>query len=335
MSAIFFGWISDLTRNRRVWTAFGLIMSCVTLNLFRWAENFGQILSLIIFWQLGLNMMLAPLTAWAGDCVPDQQKGFLGGLMSIAPAMGSITGVFVTLPGFAASDMRLTIVSILVLSFVLPLLLFGKAAPAQTFQTNRAKTHDLMPINKPVVQMWVARLIVQVTEATLFAFLFLWLRSIDPMAKDVFSASVFSGALILAIPLSLMVGRWIDRSNDAILPLAIAPLLAAVGLLAMAFAPVIKFAVVGYMVFGISIALFLSLHAAQTLNILPRPHRRGLDLGLFNLTNTLPSMIMPWLTLVFVPLFGFAGLFMVLSVLSAIASMILVSLRAATRRGNL
>jgi hypothetical protein len=68
------------------------------------------------------------------------------------------------------------------------------------------------------------------------------------------------------------------------------------------------------------------LHSGQTLRVLPTPRHRGRDLGIFNLTNTVPSLIMPWLTLALVPSFGFAGLFALLALLAFTSAMILTVL---------
>ena len=57
--------------------------------------------------------------------------------------------------------------------------------------------------------------------------------------------------------------------------------------------------------------------------MLPRPARRGRDLGFFNLTNTVPSLIMPWLTVALVPRLGFGALFGVLAALAIMAPLIL------------
>ena len=51
--------------------------------------------------------------------------------------------------------------------------------------------------------------------------------------------------------------------------------------------------------------------------ILPRPDRRGRDLGLFNLANTVPSLVMPWLAMALVPMFGFPALFLLLAAANA------------------
>jgi hypothetical protein len=86
-------------------------------------------------------------------------------------------------------------------------------------------------------------------------------------------------------------------------------------------------AVAAYVVFGLATTVFLSLHGGLTLRVLPDPRRRGRDLGIFNLTNTVPSLIMPWLTIAIVPARGFAGLFAVLAVLASAAAALLFTLK--------
>ena len=68
---------------------------------------------------------------------------------------------------------------------------------------------------------------------------------------------------------------------------------------------------------------FHSLQNGKTLRVLPRPQNRGRDMGFFNLTNTIPSLIIPWLTLAMVPTFGFNGLFFILAALAGISTLLL------------
>src|SRR3546814_10547895 len=96
---------------------------------------------------------------------------------------------------------------------------------------------------------------------------------------------------------SLASGRWADRNDRPFLPLVVTAAVSAAGMVGMALATEPDMAKASYLVFGIATTVFLSLHASQTLRILPRSDRRGRDLGLFNLTNTVPSLIMPWLTI--------------------------------------
>ncbi|VVT06789.1 MFS transporter [Erythrobacter sp. EC-HK427] len=326
-----FGWASDLTRalpwGRRGWIATGLMVSSLLLANMSVVTHLPVLIAMLVAWQFALNMMLAPLAAWAGDTVPDHQKGLLGGLLASAPAMGALVGALITIPGLASPDTRLILVAVLVILCVAPALLFGKPAGFPELVDPVASTAVRRPSQKRgvVVRMWLARLLVQIAEAALFAYLYLWLRSIAPGFSDNEAAQIFFGVLLVTVPVALWVGRWADRVDRPIFPLTIAAGVAAAALLSMAIAPNLVMALAAYAVFGLSAHVFLSLHSAQTLRVLPRPERRGRDLGLFNLTNTVPSPIMSVLTLTLVPVFGFDGLFVLLSGLASLACLCLLS----------
>ena len=322
---IAFGYLSDVTGNRRGWIWAGLILSCSLLFAVTRAHDLPTLIVLIVGWQLALNMMLAPLAALAGDRVPDAHKGLLGGLMAFAPGLGALSGAAVTIPGLALPDARLALVAGIVACCVVPVLLVRLPPrvpdpPADADAGPRRLWQGAMP------RMWLARLAVQIAEAALFAYLFVWLRSIDPALSDNQTARVFSAVLILSAPLALLGGRWADRQERPLLPLVICAAISACGLGGMALSGTLFSAIAAYALFGIASSVFLALHSAQTLRVLPRSDRRGRDLGLFNLTNTLPSLIMPWLTLALVPWFGFAGLFVVFAALALGAGLLLLPL---------
>lgn len=326
---IAFGWLSDHTRMRRPWIAAGLALSSLLLVSVREAGSQAALIAVIVVWQVALNMMLAPLSAWAGDCVPDRQKGFLGGLLSLAPALGALSGAIVTLPGLAGPDTRLVLVAALVVLMVAPVLLFGggRIRPELMVDEPLADRPLARLRTTRAARMWLARLLIQIAEAALFAYLLLWFLSIDAGFGDNDTATIFSIVLFLAVPVALLAGRWSDRANRPIKPLIAAALVAAAGLTNMALAESLAIAIAGYVVFGLAASVFLALHTAQTLRVLPRPTRRGRDLGIFNLTNTVPSLIMPWLTLALVPAFGFDALFALLACLALAAALLLLTVR--------
>jgi MFS family permease len=326
---IMFGWLSDITGHRRGWIFGGMVLSSGLLVALIRADSLPLLIGLLIAWQLALNMMLGPLSAWAGDVVPDRQKGVLGGLLALAPAIGALSGTLLTIPGMAQADTRMLLVAGMVMACVLPLLLFGR--PAAFPELMQPEDRPPLPLaERPksiVARMWLARLLVQIAEAALFAYLYLWLRSISPEIDDNDASQVFGGVLLLAVPVTLLVGRWADRADRPILPLGVAAGTCAFALMVMALAPGLPFALAGYALFGLAAGVFLALHTAQTLRVLPRPQNRGRDMGLFNLTNTVPSLIMPGLTLALVPVFGFAGLFVLLAALAGMACVLLFTAR--------
>jgi MFS family permease len=336
-----FGWLSDRSKGRRSWIVAGLVGSSVLLPAMQFATGPVMLIAMIICWQIALNMMLAPLLAWAGDCVPDFQKGLLGGLLALAPALGALSGTLVTLDGFASSNGRLLWVAALVIALVSPVLLFGKPVSMPHLMAPQFGTDDLPLPNDAqqagqnrgvVLRMWLARFLVQIAEASLFAFLLLWFKSLDPDFGENRASGIFTAVLGAAVIFSLMVGRWSDRTDRPILPLALCSGLAALGLAIMAMAPTMLVAISGYVIFGLGSNIFLALHSSQTLRVLPSRRTRGRDLGVFNLTNTVPSLIMPWLTLALVPTYGFGALFILLTGLAVMASVLLFTINSRTRQ---
>lgn len=321
------GMISDRSRVRRPWIVAGLVMSCALLMLIGEARTISEVVLLVMGWQVALNLMLAPLLAWAGDCFPDRQKGELGGAMALAPALGALAGSLVTYADLVPPDARLTLVAGLEAALVLPALIFGsKRVRTQLMQPRAVRTEagDARP-DHAMRRMWAARFLVQVAEGGMFAFLLFWLRSIAPGFSEHTAANIFSAVLVCAVPASLLLGRWSDRHGRPIQPLAGAAVMCAAGLGVMAAAGTLAMAIAGYVLFAIAAAIFLSLHASQTLRVLPAPQHRGRDLGLFNLTNTLPAMAMPWLTVLLVPAFGYSALFALFALLALVSAGLLAS----------
>ena len=333
LSNIAFGWLSDRLGNRRLFIWAGLIASSALLLAIGQAATLPQLLVLIVAWQVALNMMLGPLTALAGDSVPDAQKGMLGGLLSLAPGLGAVGGALVTWSILPDPQMRLAIVALMVCACVLPLLLAGRGRPfPQLMKDGAAGDSGEVTVAAPshrslAVRMWLARFLVQVADAALFAFLYTWFRQLSADFGDDDTARLFGVVLVLAIPLTLIVGRWSDRAGRPILPLAVSSAIAGLALLAMAASGAVLPGIAAYAVFGLATSLFLSLHAAQTLRVLPRPSRRGRDLGLFNLTNTLPALTMALLSLDLIPRLGFSGFFALLAGLVLAAAALLASAR--------
>ncbi|EAQ27865.1 membrane protein, putative [Erythrobacter sp. NAP1] len=326
---IIIGMLSDRSGRRLPWIVAGLAGSSMLLIAIDRASSVSELILFVMLWQVALNMMLSPLFAWAGDCFPDEQKGTLGGALSLAPAMGAIAGSLVTFELLVPTGMRLEVVALMVIVLMVPVTVLGRDRVRPELMQPREQTTQTVSKasdRSTVARMWLARFLIQISEAGLFAFLLFWLRSIVDGFHENTAANIFSIVLVVSVPLALVAGRWSDRAGRPILPLSVCAVLAALGLGTMAIAAGLELAIAGYVVFGIGASIFLSLHTAQTLRVLPQPQHRGRDMGIFNLTNTVPSIVMPWLTLTLVPSFGFAALFALFAGFALLAAILLAAL---------
>jgi hypothetical protein len=282
------------------------------------AQSEAAIIAAIIAYQLVLNMLLSPLTAWAADTVPDSEKGLLGGLLAAGPPIGALAGVLATLPGVSSKGLQLGLVCMLILGLVMPLLFERAPSELKTIPDQPRRTGKL---RIDFGLLWLARLLVQIAGAMLFAFLLYYFQSLAVPETQAQVALISAVTLTCAFPITLAFGRLSDRLGPRKPFLIAAALVAAVGLGLMAMDGGTTQSIIGYGTFGCATAVYLSLHSAYSMQLLPSPGRRGRDMGILNLTNTLPSIIAPLLAIWLVPGRGFSLLLTVLAgmlVLSAL-----------------
>jgi MFS family permease len=320
-----FGWASDLVGTRKAWATAGLFLTIGSYAFLYFASTLAATILAIVVYQLSLNMMLSPLMAWAADAVPNEQKGLLGGWLAAGPPIGAVAGVVATLPVLGHEWMQLGIVCVLVFVLTGPLLLWSPSAASRPIPPVR---RDPMRLRLDFGLLWLARLIVQVAGAVLFSFLLLFFKSMPERITQSNIALLSAATLTVAFPITLAVGRLSDRLGPRKAPFLISAVIAAgLGLLVMALKRGVALAMLGYALFECSIAVFLSLHSAYAMQVLPSPARRGRDMGVLNLTNTFPSLIAPLLAVWLVPGNGFVVLFCVLAGLMGIASIFLLMVR--------
>lgn len=331
VSNIGFGWASDVTGTRRGWVAVGLALTLASYALIHAAATPIAIVGAVILYQAALNMMLSPLAAWAADTVPDAQKGLLGGLLGAGQPIGALAGVLVTLPFLRGQGMQLTAVCAILVALTLPLLVMatprvtriGSSAPRPAQLTMRRVDLSLL---------WLARLLVQIAGSVLFAFLLYYFHSLPGRPASEADVARLSGiTLIAAMPLALLLGRASDRIG-ARRPFLVGTALAmSAGLAVMGLRPDFGMAVTGYALFGCGLTIFLSLHSVYAMQLLPSASHRGRDLGLFNLTNTLPALLSPLLAVGLAPEYGFEGLMIALALLVAVAAALIFVMRDDTK----
>lgn len=324
------GALSDRFSNgaggRRPWVLAGLVATAAAYGLLGVVDTVAGLLVAVALFQAGLNLMLAPLSALAADEVPDAQKGLLGGLMGATYPLGALSGVVVMA---APPDARLAVTIALAAVLMAPFLAVFRARAATARFT--APTTDVRARKaRGLAATWAARLLVQIAGAILFAYLLYYFEGVEvagaklsPDRMAVRVAWLCGVAAAVTVPLSILLGRLSDMVQSRKPFLQGAAACAAGGLVLMALFPDWAVAAWGYGLFAISSAIFLALQSTYAMQLLPSPEHRGRDLGVLNLTNTLPSIIGPGLAYAALQAGGFRPLLLLLAGLAVLAALLM------------
>ena len=309
---ILWGHVSDRLGLRLPLSALGLVAIGLSSLAIAWSRDPVALVCSVAVWQLGINLFLAPLAAYGADTIPNRQKGVLGGLLALGPGIAAMSTVAISLapPSLPA---QLALILLIVLLCFAPLLGMGRSAPAAE-PIPDAGAFRQGGSRLALVQLWVARLIVQVAEGIIFVFLFYYLRSLSggALAPERF-ALINVVAQLSALPVALFAGRRSDRTGSRRSALFVMIVLLTTGLVGMSLAEDWPAAALGYTLFVIGSTSFLALHSAFAMQQLRNPARFGRDLGLFNLTNTLPALASPLLAALVIGRVGYDWLLLALA----------------------
>jgi MFS family permease len=327
-SNILFGWLSDrsLARGggRRRWLTIGAGLTLAAYAGIALAAKPITIVLAVAGFQFAVNGLLAPLMAIMADEVPDAQKGVAGGLLALGMPAASAVGAL--LLGIDTLDQtgRLLIVPLVSAAACLPLLFITHRPGAQPVLAPQARRQGFAIAS-------AARLLMQVAGNVLGYYLLFYFESIVPAgapgALAARTGNVLTIVYLASLPLALVAGRIADHSGQRKPVLVAAAVMAALGLAGMALAASWTVGAVAFGVYAIGSTVFLALHATFAMQLLPDPRHRGRDLGLFNLTNTLPALVGPLLTWALATPGDFSAVMIVLAVLSLASGVAMLAVR--------
>jgi MFS family permease len=327
---IAFGWASDRSRarggGRRRWAALGLVLLALSFVAVAVAATPAAIIVAIILFQVAVNALLAPLFAIMADEVPGAQMGVAGGLIALGSPLASAVGaamIALALPGDGA---KLAFILAMVLICVVPLL---RLPPVPAVVIPAATAPRLA--GRDLAVAWLSRLLVQIAGNVLSLYLVYYFVSIDPglsAARQVGPiGQLMTIAYLLPLPVAVLLGRWSDRVGRRKPFLVAAAALAALGLLGLALARDWAMAAAAFALYAMGSSVFLSIHSGFAMQLLPSPAHRGRDLGLINLTNTLPALIGPALAWALSTPSDFGPVMLLLAGLTAAGGALVIAIR--------
>ncbi len=300
------GWMSDRTVSRfgrrRPWIALGLLGVLIAYGLIATATSAATLIGAVMLFQLAFNLMFGPLVAILADRVPDAQKGWVAAFLGLAPPLGALSGVLITSTAFDGTFFRYLVLGGLVAAGLLPLLLTWRESPAAA-APGQAKARRL-PLTRDFLLCWASRFCLQISASVVNAYMLFYLIGFTRFETRFPDVSVESGlaALIamstgLALASGFIGGLASDRSSRRKPFIGTAAALMAIGLGVFALWPTWPGPLVGYALYGLGFGLYTTVDAALVAQVLPSRRDAARDLGVMNLTNTLPAVLAPLLVL--------------------------------------
>ena len=290
--------------HRRRMIVAGLAAVIAALSLLAAARDFAGLMIAVLAFQLALNCLLSPLVAMMVDHVSDRAKGMMAGWLGLALPAGSLAvALLARLPAIGTSA-QIGVTGAITAALVLPLLLFWPqnlpdaapltgGAPALPAAAGRA-------VLRSFGLAWTARLLIQFAAAAILPYLYYYVAQVVQPADGAVPPAVgtlslgFTTASILG---GLAIGAWSDRARRRQAVLAGSALAVAFGMAGLAALRLWPLVVAAYALFGVGLAGFLAVDGAMVAQLIAGSRRRATLLGIMNLTNTLPAVLAPLITL--------------------------------------
>ena len=328
-SNIVFGWLSDRSLRagggRRRWVAGGVVAIAASFAAVALADAPTMLVVAVMAFQAAVNLLLAPLIAIMADEIPDSQKGFTGGLIALGfPLAAGISTGLVSLSWMGEGG-RLAMLALLIAAALTPLLLTRArmvAAPPPV--------EERAMLRRDLAFAWGSRILMQIANNVLTTYLFYYFETVSDAPPDQLAARVghvLTIALLVPVPIALVIGRVSDRIRRRKPFLAATAAIAVASLAVMALSDDSRVSAIAFFSYAAGSQAFFALHSAFAMQLLPSPDHRGRDLGLLNLTNTLPALLGPLLTWSLATPHDFTAALLALAALSGLGGALILAVR--------
>lgn len=299
------GRLSDRTRSRfgrrRPWVALGIAAGTAGIAVIAFVP---QVWALVLGWalaQAGFNAALAATMASVPDQVPAKDQGRASGAVGAAVTGGILTG-----SGIAAltqdTVLMLLIPCLLALvlaaQFVLAFRDPQVEAPREPFSLKAiAATFGFDPRKHPDFGwVWLAKFLLVYGGLAPMVYMVYFIA--DRLDLTTAEAGAVVGLLFLASyalqTAVALFGGWLSDRIGRRRPLFVASgIICAAGLLLLAAAPSLPMIIAAQLLLTLSGGLFAAADAVLVFQTLPNPDAPAKDLGVANLANGLPQIILP------------------------------------------
>lgn len=307
LANIVIGGFSDLTRSRwgrrTPWIIIGSVGSLITLA---WFNMSGSVPMMVISWscyQIFLNAIVAPLLAFLQDQVAPQHRGTISSIYAFGYVIGQYGGQVV-----GAQFLGHVGTGILVMGFLT--LLSGpiaamivrepssKGMPKKSFTFNMFLQNFIFPLHnaKDFYLALFGKMMINTATTAIMGYQLYILSdyiNLNTAGQQKYVSIISMILMVTAIVMSISAGPVSDKMHSRKIPVFIAALLVAVGVIFPAFTNASWSMLVYGLLAGLGMGIFFAVDQALNLEVLPNPQTAAKDLGILNLANTGSQILGP------------------------------------------
>jgi MFS family permease len=336
------GALSDRTRlrigartfgRRHAWTLGGAVLSALSLLYLAEQQTIAGVAAGWAGAQLGLNIMLATLTAAVPDRVPVTQRGAVSGWIGMPQALGLVLGAVLTtavVTGNSAGYVAMAI-GLLLLAVPFALVTPDDPLPVSVRVERPAGSSWLVFRHHPdFAWAWGTRFLVQLGNAlgTLYLLYFLTdrVRLADPEGGLLIMILLYTAGMVAT---AVFGGQLSDRSGRRKIFVVWSGIVIAVAALLLAIWPNWPVSLVASVLLGAGYGVYLAVDTALITQVLPAATDRAKDLGVINIATAAPQVLGPAIAAPLVThLGGYPTLYAVTAVITLLGAVMVVKIRS-------
>ncbi|WP_116042829.1 MFS transporter [Amycolatopsis palatopharyngis] len=334
------GMASDRTTSRfgrrHPWTVGGALAGSMGFVVL---ANAGDVVVMTLGWclvQAGLNATLAALTAALPDRVPVLQRARVAGIVGITQIVGTLAGTVVITTlivgiggGYLACGVAVILGALLFAARTPDTVLPPTDAAAESFGAGLRGIWVSPRRHPDFAWAWAGHFCVQVGNALGVMYLLFFLTDVvrlpDPDAGLLIAMSLYAGAVLVG---AVVTGALSDRSGRRKPYVVIAVLLMGGASVLLVIWQTWAVTMLAALTLGLGFGVYASVGLALLTQVLPAATARAKDLGIVNISNSLPQVIAPLVaTLVLAHLGGYRSLYAASAVVTLAAGLLITRVR--------
>src|SRR5581483_4641466 len=315
------------------------LLSAVMLVLLAFAPGIIGLLIEWIVYQMVVNAVLTALLATIPDQVPARQRGTVSAYTGLSYPLGLIVGTLLVtrvLKSAIAPSYYVIAAIFLVIILAFALLLPDKPLAKgvmPSFHLGRfLASFWISPRRNPdFAWAWITRFLLIMSSAVITVYLLYYLQDALHFSADVAAqrATIFNTIYgIILIVFAFLSGFISDKIQRRKIFVMGAGILVALSMLILAFVVSWTGVLVAAAIFGLGYGVYIAVDIALITEVLPSAESRGKDMGVFNIANSLPQVIVPIIAVATISSFhNYTFLFVVVAIAAVLSGVLIAPIK--------